>query len=53
MATYSTNKQLINLCKNPRGRYIGAGFVNMKTKRLKVVMCWRERNMQILLIAIK
>jgi hypothetical protein len=51
MATYSTNKKLIKICKKPIGRYIGAGFVGRDIKRLKVVTCWRER-LNILLIGI-
>ena len=52
MATYSTNKKLIKICKKPIGRYFGAGFVGRDIKRLKVVMCWRERELNILLIGI-
>ena len=53
MATYSTNKKLIKICKKPIGRYIGAGFVgrDITLKRIKVVACWRERELNILLIA--
>lgn len=52
MATYSTSKKLLKIYKKPLGRYVGAGFVGRKTKRLKVVMCWRERELNILLIGI-
>jgi len=54
MATYSTNKKLIKICKKPIGRYIGAGFVGRDIKRIKVVACWRwrERELNILLIGI-
>lgn len=52
MATYSTSKKLLKIYKKPLGRYAAAGFVGRKTKRLKVVMFWRERRLQILLIGI-
>ena len=52
MATYSTNKKLKKICKKPIGRYVGAGFVGKNTKRIKIVMCWREAEMNILLIGI-
>jgi hypothetical protein len=52
MATYSTNKKLIKICKKPIGRYFGAGFVGRDIKRLKVVACWREKELNILLISI-
>ena len=52
MATYSTNKKLIKISKLPFGRYIGAGFVGKPVKRLKVVTCWREKELNILLIGI-
>jgi len=53
MATYSTNKKLIKICKKPIGRrYIGAGFVGRDIKRIKVVACWRRRELNILLIGI-
>ena len=52
MATYSTNKKLTKICKKPIGRYVGAGFVGRDTKRLKIVMCWREGEMSIFLIGI-
>ena len=50
MATYSTNKKLIKICKKPVGRYFGAGFVGRDIKRIKVVACWRRRELNILLI---
>jgi len=50
MATYSTNKKLIKICKKPVGRYFGEGFVGRDIKRIKVVACWRRRELNILLI---
>jgi len=52
VAAYSTNKKLIKICKKPTGHYIGAGFVGRDIKRIKVVACWREKELNILLIGI-
>ena len=52
MATYSTNKKLRKIVKKPIGRYVGASLVGRDAKRIKIVMCWREAEMNILLIGI-